>query len=68
MKMNVKSTLAGAAIVVAAAFGAPSAHAVVDTNDAAHGGSYASQSTQREAPKFEPTTKTSRNWGPGQFK
>lgn len=66
MKIAVKSAAAGLAVVVAAAFGAPMAHAVADT-DAAHSGSHTSQPTQRKAPKFEPNTKTSRQWGPSQF-
>ncbi|MCH9667237.1 MAG: hypothetical protein K0U76_15655 [Actinomycetia bacterium] len=67
MKIAVKSVVAGAAIAVAATLGAPMAHAVVDNNDAAHNGSYASQSTHRETKKHEPATKTSRSWGPSQF-
>lgn len=67
MKIAVKSIVAGAAIAVAATLGAPMAQAVVDTNDAAHSGTHASTSTQRDAQKHEPTTKTSRSWGPAQF-
>ena len=67
MKIAVKSALAGAAIAVAATIGAPMAHAVVDTGDAAHSGSHSSQSTQRDVTKHEPSTKTSRHWGPSQF-
>ncbi len=66
-KIAVKSVVAGAAIAVAATLGAPMAHAVVDSSDAAHGGSYSSQSTHREAKKHEPISKTSRSWGPSQF-
>ena len=71
MKIAVKSTLAGAAIAVAATFGAPMAHAAVSDTDEqrgpAHSGSYGSQSAQREVAKFEPTIKTSGDWGPSQF-
>jgi hypothetical protein len=70
VKIAVKSALAGAAIAVAATLGVPMAHAVADTGDtagAAHSGSYGSQSVQREAAKFEPSTKTSGDWGPSQF-
>ena len=67
MKIAVKSVLAGAAIVAVAALGAPMANAVVDTTDAAHTSTHSSQSTERQAPKFDPSTKVSRSWGPGQF-
>lgn len=74
MKLAVKSALAGAAIVVATAFGAPMAHADVDTVDAAksgsgggtHSGTYGAQSKLRDVTKHEPSTKTSRQWGPSQ--
>lgn len=67
MKIAVKSAIAGAAVAAVAALGAPMAHAVVDTNDAAHTSSHSSQSTERQSTKAEPTTTTSRNWGPSQF-
>ncbi|MCH9669684.1 MAG: hypothetical protein K0U76_16340 [Actinomycetia bacterium] len=68
MKIAVKFATAGAAIAVAGALGAPMAHAVVDTNDAGHNGTYSSHPTHRDATKFEPATKTSRHWGPDQFR
>lgn len=67
MKIAAKSVFAGAAIAIAATIGAPMAHAVVDTSDAAHSGTHISQAAHREAPKFDPNTKTSRQWGPSQF-
>ncbi|MGD9620442.1 MAG: hypothetical protein AB7G47_07880 [Mycolicibacterium sp.] len=69
MNIAVKSAIAGAALLAVAALGvgAPMAHAVVDTSDAAHTSTHSSQSTERQAPKFDPTTTTSRHWGPGQF-
>ncbi|GJF09776.1 hypothetical protein NGTWS0302_16550 [Mycolicibacterium cyprinidarum] len=67
MKIAVKSALAAGAIALAATFSAPMAQAGVDKSDVVHSGSYGTQSTQREATKHEPSTKTSRHWGPSQF-
>jgi hypothetical protein len=70
VKIAIKTALAGAGIAVGASLGLPMAQAFADTGNTgstAHSGSYGSQAVQREAAKFEPTTKTSGDWGPSQF-
>lgn len=67
MKLAVQTALAGAVIAVAATFGVPMAHADGSTDSTKGGSSYGSASVTRESPKHEPSTKTSRQWGPSQF-
>ena len=65
MKNAVKSTLVGAAIIAAAAIGAPMSHADDgDSGSAKPSGSYGSHYGHREATKHEPGKKMSRGWGP----
>ena len=65
MKIAVKSTLAGAAIIAAAAIGAPMSHADDgDTGSAKPSGSYGTHYDKREATKHELGKKMSRGWGP----
>lgn len=67
MKIAVKSTLAGAAIIAAAAVGAPMSHADDgDTGSAKPSGSYGAHYDKREATKHEPGKKMQRGWGPSQ--